>query len=57
MFSRRRHISLTGPIAGTSSNGAAQKSNLLSDGLRRLTGFEDDVTPSWKRPIVREMRL
>jgi hypothetical protein len=31
----------TGPFAGISSNGAAQESNLPSDGLRRLTGFED----------------
>jgi hypothetical protein len=31
----------TWPFAGISSNGAAQESNLPSDGLRRLTGFED----------------
>jgi hypothetical protein len=37
----QRNAPKLGPSAGFRCNGAAQESNLPSDGLRRLTGFED----------------
>ena len=36
-----RRVRKVGAFAAASAYGAAQESNLPSDGLRRLTGFED----------------